>query len=342
MDILFLVLATAGLAVALLRVSPATSPSGAFRSGLLYFVFGVGLALACDREPLALMSFASWGLFVHAPILLGAVGWRLRSPVAALAAVGLALTGIDAFLVEPYWLEVSRVRIESAEVRRPVRLALVADIQTDRVGDHERRAFRRLRAERPDVVLFAGDYADGPAYDDVVADLNRALREEGVVAPRGMFAVEGDHERPGWARVFDGLPVTVLDSTSVELDDVVVTGLRVRDSRDSRFVVGDRKGFHVVLGHRPDFALSKDVRADLLVAGHTHGGQVRLPLVGPLLTLSDVPRSWAAGVTALPDGRTLVVSRGVGMMRYKAPRVRFLCRPEIVIIDVVPPAARRT
>ena len=76
--------------------------------------------------------------------------------------------------------------------------------------------------------------------------------------------------------------------------------------------------------------------ADLILAGHTHGGQVRLPLLGPLLTLSQVPRSWAAGRTELPGGGTLIVSRGVGMERHDAPRLRFLCRPELVVLDLIP------
>jgi hypothetical protein len=49
-----------------------------------------------------------------------------------------------------------------------------------------------------------------------------------------------------------------------------------------------------------------------------------------------VPRAWAAGTTRLDSGRTLVVSRGVGMERGDAPRLRFLCRPEIVIVEIVP------
>jgi len=93
----------------------------------------------------------------------------------------------------------------------------------------------------------------------------------------------------------------------------------------------------VALGHRPDFALG-DVRADLLLAGHTHGGQVVLPFIGPPITLTAVPRSWASGRTELDGGRTLVVSRGVGMERGYAPRLRFGCPPEILVIDLVPSA----
>jgi predicted MPP superfamily phosphohydrolase len=90
-----------------------------------------------------------------------------------------------------------------------------------------------------------------------------------------------------------------------------------------------------LVGHAPDDALGMH-RADLLLAGHTHGGQVRLPLLGPPITFSRVPRSWASGVSHLPTGATLVMSRGIGVERGNAPPLRFLCRPEIVVIDLVP------
>ena len=100
-----------------------------------------------------------------------------------------------------------------------------------------------------------------------------------------------------------------------------------------------RESFHIAMGHSPNFSLGQ-VEADLLIAGHTHGGQVQLPLVGPLVTLSQVPRSWASGVTEIEPGRTLIVSRGIGMERGNAPRMRFLCRPQLVILDLLPTDGR--
>jgi len=75
-------------------------------------------------------------------------------------------------------------------------------------------------------------------------------------------------------------------------------------------------------------------RIDLVVAGHTHGGQVQLPLVAPLLRVSRVPPSVAAGGLHHLDGRRIYVSRGVGHERGQAPRIRFLCPPEISLLTL--------
>ena len=134
------------------------------------------------------------------------------------------------------------------------------------------------------------------------------------------------------------MPSVTFDRTR-EIDAVIVhiTGLGVDDSFDSTLRVPASDRFHIVLRHAPNFALG-DVQADLLVAGHTHGGQVRLPWIGPIFTFSTIPRSWATGATRLSGGRWLVVSSGVGLERGSAPRLRFLCRPEIAVIHVEPAA----
>ena len=132
--------------------------------------------------------------------------------------------------------------------------------------------------------------------------------------------------------------MTIVDaSRSFDLGDIQLTCLSVGDSFDPSLSLPNEtpERFHLVLGHAPNFALGK-VAADLLVTGHTHGGQVQLPWIGPLMTLSRVPRAWGAGLTELPGGGTLLVSRGIGMERGPAPPIRFLCRPELVVIDLVP------
>ena len=74
---------------------------------------------------------------------------------------------------------------------------------------------------------------------------------------------------------------------------------------------------------------------DLYLCGHTHGGQVRLPLIGPLVTSSRLGRRYVMG--HYHEGRThLYVSRGIGFEGLGAPRIRLLCPPELTLITLNP------
>lgn len=287
-------------------------------------------------------------LFAGLPLALLAAAALLRRRRAgratALAISGslLAAVGGWAFLIEPRWLEVERFTISSPKLPRPLRVVVVADLQTDDFGDYERQALRRVMAERGDLILFTGDYVqehDPARYAAQAAAFSAALREVGIAAPLGVYAVRGDVDRDDWAALFAGSGVATFEQTTrLELADLTLTALRSRDSRNHLARIPPSDKFHLVFGHAPDFALD-DPPAELLVAGHTHGGQVRLPFWGPLVTFSEVPRAWAAGHTEISPGRHLVVSRGIGMERGAAPRLRFLCRPQIVVVDLAPQAA---
>jgi predicted MPP superfamily phosphohydrolase len=305
----------------------------------------VGQDAAWD-EGFGRLRLLTQGLFGHGVgVLLFTAILLIRTHRAAaithgLAALVLAAVAVDAFFIEPTWLEVTHVRIRSAKLDRPVKIVVVADFQTDRIGPYERRVLRAAAAQGADLILFAGDYiemTDAARRRELYAEFREAYREANPQAPLGVFAVKGNIDRSDWAAMFDGLPVHLFDETDhVDLPGLRLTGLSQKASLHKRYRVSGTDRFHVVLGHHPDFALSDRVDADLLLAGHTHGGQVCLPLIGPVIPRTRVPRSWAAGLTVLPDGRRLIVSRGTGMKRKQAPRVRFLCRPELVVIEVLP------
>jgi uncharacterized protein len=269
----------------------------------------------------------------------------------AVAAVLLAPVGAYASLVEPERLVLERAEVELDPRRagdRPLRIGVIADLQCEEVGGHEREAVDRLMAERPDLILLAGDYHQGAGhkFDDALPALRSLMRR--LDAPGGVFAVQGDVESVAEAR-------QVMAGTGVRLLVNEVARVRVGDRRVS--VAGvelayssgeagrtlsrlERQAGHedvrIALAHRPDAVrrLSSHTRVDLLVAGHTHGGQVQLPVVGPLTIASKVPREVGAGGLHELDGRWIYVSRGVGAERGQAPRLRLGAVPEVSLITM--------
>jgi predicted MPP superfamily phosphohydrolase len=312
---------------------------------LVWMLVAIILSALLSRGPFHLMRLRSFVIFLHCPLVLLCIALlqrtrnRRESLVFGILGSVIMLVGLDAFLIEPSWLEVTTYSLASNKIKKPFSIAVVADIQTDRVGGYERNVLSRLKGLDVDMILMPGDYVhahDAMKQQQVISELRDCFQDVNLGADLGVFATRGNVDDINWSRLFEGLPVTMFANTrSVDIGEVRITGLNLYDSFNPHLKLPQTERFHIVFGHAPDFALG-DTGSDLLVAGHTHGGQVRLPILGPILTFSQVPRSWAAGMTKIGQDSTLVVSRGIGMERGLAPRLRFNCRPELVVINVVP------
>jgi predicted MPP superfamily phosphohydrolase len=347
---LFHVLMLVVVGVALFRVWRYRSFLAVMGAAIAVVALAGIIASPLGEGPFGMIRLFAWGVFLYLPLTLvvsAALLWprsRRSTAVALLGALIVIAIAAHAFLIEPTWLEVTHVTLSSPKVTSPLKIAVVADLQTDEIGEYERDVLTRVAAERPDLILLAGDYLQVRGEDAWRVQrerLNGLLKEIRFQAPLGAYAVGGNVDPRQWPELFAGTGVTVLEITrTADLDrnDVCLTGLSMDDSFNRQAQAPAKNRFHICLGHSPDFSLSEAVHADLLVAGHTHGGQVRLPVIGPLITLAKVPRAWAAGVTELSGGRYLVVSRGIGMERGAAPRMRFLCRPQLLFITVQPSA----
>jgi uncharacterized protein len=124
----------------------------------------------------------------------------------------------------------------------------------------------------------------------------------------------------------DGLgtvDVVGLDDPHIKRDDISVASPR------------SKPGFRLGVVHSPDAAPAlAELGYDLIVCGHTHGGQVRVPGFGALVTNSKMPRTMARGLSRI-KGSWLHVSAGLGTSRF-AP-IRFACRPEACLLELTPP-----
>ncbi len=246
----------------------------------------------------------AWGIFLHFPLFLFGNIVILRAQKIAYTnlLIGISalilIIGVDAFWVEPHSLEVSRVTLYSNKISEPIVVALLADIQTDTPGSYEEHVLGLVKTENPDLILLAGDYLqirDSDQYLSAVKVMNRLLLDADLSPGLGWVAIRGNVDWNGWEQIFQDLDVIIVDQTKTfDLGPITVTGVDLQDSDNPAFKIPGNEKYHIILGHSPNYSLG-EIDGDLLLAGHTHGGQVQLPGIGPIMTLSAVPRTWASG-----------------------------------------------
>ncbi len=276
---------------------------------------------------------------------------RARHAGRAIAALFLlpAAIGFYATNIEPQWLRVDHHTVAGPH-QSTVRVGVIADIQTDGFGQYEADAIAQLLAEEPDVVLVAGDLTQVPpsAYSGLVEDAAETLSE--LTAPHGVFVISGntDPDVASVVELADSAGLTALDDAiaEFEVDGTLVRVLGVSWPNNRRAAASEllrsfaaeatEESVDIVLAHSPDvvFNFSEVGAIDLVVAGHTHGGQIQVPLYGPVWNVTELPRDVAGGGLHEVRGVPLYVSTGVGVQRGESPKVRFGVRPSVGVLEV--------
>jgi len=263
----------------------------------------------------------------------------------------LAVSGAFAYAtwIEPFRLGVTQARLRSAKLNgpTPLRLLHISDLHVERTTAREERLLRLVEELAPDVVVLTGDYLNlSYVYDATAqAEARDLLSRLCDVAHGPIYAITGSppvDRSDVVPAIFAGLPIAWLPETIEELylngHTIQIAGLsclreRRLDAPRLRRLLGEHRTpeFTLLLYHSPDL-MPEAVEAgiDLYLCGHTHGGQIRLPLFGALITSSDFWKRYEMG--RYEEGNTtLYVSRGLGMEGLGAPRARFLAPPEIVL-----------
>lgn len=319
----------------------------------------VSAAVFVPSPAFTAMRFLSQAFFGEGVLLAAWVTWlhgratpRRRAWVPGLVLVAVLALYYEAYHRCPYDLQVHTHSVDlrkGTEAGRVLRVLHLSDLQTDRIGPYERRVLRRAKALQPDLVVFTGDFVQMRLGADPEATreaLRTFLREVDLRPPQGFYAVGGDVDGPAWQGLFGGLPIACLDDSAAQVtlpdgERLTLIGFSNPTSHgrppatvQSVLRAAPRGKLRFALGHSPDFMRALGPGAvDLALAGHTHGGQVVLPFLGPPLTLSRLPRRYAGGLQEY-GGLPLHVSRGIGLERGTAPQLRFLCPPEICVLEV--------
>lgn len=256
-------------------------------------------------------------------------------------------------LGEPNWLDVSHttISIGATPLPRPVRIAQLSDLHLspDVPLSLIARAIEQAIAEKPDVICVTGDFIT----DELTEETKYAAELRKLTEAAPTFAILGNHDGGNWAGRHGGYQETetmsgFVRSTGMRLLNNESTALRLGETSLRLTGLGDQWAgkcnpadalnassqphhAHVLLAHNPDTKDEvKQYGWDVMLSGHTHGGQCALPFVGGGMFAPVKDRRYVSGLYTW-DNRHLYVNRGIGSILG----LRFNCRPEVSVLTLV-------
>lgn len=305
---------------------------------LLFLLPRLGLSFGPSKPPVLILA-----------IFRAVMGFLPSSILFILQAVGTAAL-VYGFFIEPFHIKVTRQTLKTKKYKgqQPLRLLHLGDLHVERITKRERELLLLVKELKPDLILFSGDILNLSYLADELAKQDARWVFSNISAPLGVYAVSGS-PAVDLAESFTGLiadlPLIRLDNQKtlvkndhgeVELFGITCTHRPHLDGAVLENLIDHNNRFKILLYHTPDLVLhAAKAGVDLQLSGHTHGGQVRLPLIGALLTGSLFGKKYETGRHNIGN-TTLYVTRGIGMEGAAAPRVRFLCPPEIILWEIQP------
>ena len=263
-----------------------------------------------------------------------AAWWRRHWIIMVIVAAVFALAA-DALWIEPENIQATHYEIQ-VNVKSPLKIAQLSDLHTRGLGRPERKMLAILAREKPDVILITGDSLADPLGNYQACQ--RVYRE--LHAPLGVWFVHGNwedirpirHER----QFYRDAGINLLVNQSHELrPDVWVAGVDDPYQGSANLNAAlkgiPRSAYTILMFHSPAYFDEAAGRVNLCLAGHTHGGQVRIPFVKPFWLPAGSGRFLEGWYEE--KGSRMYVNRGLGMSSIP---VRFLCRPEITFITLQP------
>ena len=276
--------------------------------------------------------------------------WGNWSALTAVTVIHLVITAVSVYAtwIEPFRIQVSYEDLHSSKLdgSAALRLLHISDLHVEKITLREQRLLDRIARLDPDLVVLTGDYLNlSSVYDPESHEAVRNHLREICERSRGpVYAITGSPPvdlKGVVPQIFEGLPIKWLldevEPLQIGSHRIYIAGLqctreRSRDAPRLRRLLNEvpANEFTLLLYHSPDLMPEAvELGVDLYLCGHTHGGQIRLPFVGALVTSSEFWKRYEMGRYE-ENGATLYVSRGLGMEGLGAPRARFLSPPEII------------
>ena len=266
----------------------------------------------------------------------------MRLAAAALAVI-LLFAAFDCSMI------VRKYEIDAQQLDSPIRIALVTDLHSCRYGENQNTLIDAVFAQNPDLVLLGGDI-----FDDDIEDDNAEMFLAGISGSYLCYYVTGNHEYWSGAENFSrkmailekyGIPVLAGDCMKLEMNGQCINLCGVDDPAgggEEEFlrqlqIMGKAEqndDYTILLSHRPEYWEEyRNCGFDLVLCGHAHGGQWRIPglLNGLFAPDQGLFPEYAGGMYA-QDGRMMIVSRGLARESTRIPRI--FNRPELVMVEL--------
>ncbi|WP_002147834.1 metallophosphoesterase [Bacillus cereus] len=265
------------------------------------------------------------------------------------------LVGISIFLyLQNNLISITEVKITSSKIPssfKGYKILQISDLHNKKFGDNQDVLIKKVKNSNPDIIVITGDLIDSKSYDAEIS--MQVIRE--LVKEYPIYFVTGNHEK--WSGKYNSLEkelkkhhVTVLRNEHViiqkggheinllGIDDPefntgdIDEGSIVKDAIVKAKIETQPDRYNVLLSHRPEFLEEyAEEKVDLVLSGHAHGGQVRLPFIGGLVAPNQgILPKYTAGLYE-QQNTSMIVSRGLG--NSIIPQ-RVFNRPEIVVVQL--------
>lgn len=250
-------------------------------------------------------------------------------------------------------LKIRYYTVRTEKIGESVRIILVTDLHSCKYGREEEKLIAAIEEQKPDMVLLGGDICD----DKLPNDNTEALLK-GIANSYPCYYVTGNHEY--WSNridkildLFQSYGVTVLSGTSdiikIRSQSLNICGISdpdiirytdspigAREQLQTLEHVPDNSLYTILLAHRPEWIDTyAEYDFDLVLSGHAHGGQWRLPgIINGIFAPDQGMFPKYAGGRYISGDMTMIVSRGLA--RESTPIPRIFNRPELVVVDLEP------
>ena len=268
--------------------------------------------------------------------------------------IGLVIILVGVIVVVYGLIEAGRIRITRLELefeKLPeafdgFQFVHISDLHLRRFGLLEKQLVEKLKNLQPKFILMTGDFKLSQYTDNtkVIKAVRKILG--GLDSECSFICIRGNHDKRGFINELKKLSVIYLHNEHYKLsigeDEVYVLGVsKSYPNKRNQGVLKLRKAkeglredaFKILLAHTPEYMpIAKDEKIDLVLAGDTHGGQVRLPLLGTLALIIrfKTPLKYSMGLVKEND-TILYTNRGIGT---RGIPIRILCPPEIAVITL--------